>query len=294
VASETVANDAGADDDALGLRRHISAGVGRAGLRNSGHSADFPSDGLSFIKRTAAIIVVYERYIRLRRRANLGDIPPASLSETAYRQIKQLIVRLDLAPGAAVSEEDLQTRIGIGRTPIREALQRLERDQLVTIIPRRGVMVSPIDLGDLALLYESRSILEPYVHRLAAARGSVEHWNVMSAALQRVDDMGDDAPWTELLDVDRICHEEVWAAADNRFLTQTLDLLYSQSERLWHQYVRDVSDLRHALKEHQLVLNALRAGDGDTAADLIERHVRNFENQTREVLQKRLRSPLAL
>jgi DNA-binding GntR family transcriptional regulator len=236
---------------------------------------------------------VYERYISLESRANLAGIPPASLSETAYRQIKQLIVRLDLAPGAAVSEEDLQSRTGIGRTPIREALQRLERDQLVTIIPRRGVMVSPIDLGDLALLYESRSILEPYVHRLAAARGTNEHWDVMGAALQRVDAMGDDAPWTELLDVDRVCHEEVWAAADNRFLTQTLDLLYSQSERLWHQYVRDVSDLRHALTEHQLVLDALRNGDGDTAASLIEHHVRNFENQTREVLQRRLRSPLS-
>jgi DNA-binding GntR family transcriptional regulator len=215
-----------------------------------------------------------------------------SLSETAYQQIKQLIVRLDLAPGAFVSEEDLQTRTGIGRTPIREALQRLERDQLVAIIPRRGVMVTPIDLGDLALLYESRAILEPYVHRLAALRGTSEHWAVMEQALRRVESLGDDAPWTELLDADRICHEQVWAAADNRFLTQTLDLLYSQSERLWHQYVRDESDLKSALHEHQLVLDALRAGNADLAASLIEGHVRNFENQTRNVLQGRLRSPL--
>jgi DNA-binding GntR family transcriptional regulator len=223
----------------------------------------------------------------------MAGIGPTSLGETAYSQIKQWIVRLDLAPGSVVSEEDLQTRTGIGRTPIREALQRLERDQLVTIIPRRGVMVSLIDLGDLALLYESRSILEPYVHRLAAARGTTEHWDVMRDALARVDAMGDTAPWTALLDVDRICHEVVWAAADNRFLTQTLDLLYSQSERLWHQYVRNESDLRDALDEHREVLAALRNGDGETAAKLIENHVRNFENQTREVLQKRLRSPLA-
>jgi DNA-binding GntR family transcriptional regulator len=219
----------------------------------------------------------------------LVRIPPTSLADQAYQQLKQLIVRLDLAPGTVASEEELQARTGLGRTPVREAIQRLSRDQLVSVIPRRGVLVSPIDLGDLALLYESRSILEPYVHELAAARGSEAHWSLMERALDAADERGD-ADWTALLDADRICHEQVWAAADNRFLTQTLDLLYSQSERLWHRYVRDVSDLRSALAEHRAVLAALRRGDGGAAASLIAGHVRSFENQTREVLEGRLRS----
>jgi GntR family transcriptional regulator, rspAB operon transcriptional repressor len=193
-------------------------------------------------------------------------------------------VRLELAPGSVVNEEDLQTRTGIGRTPIREALHRLQRDQLVAVIPRRGMFVSQIELGDLALVFESRSILEPYVHRLAAERGRDEHWDAMSAALDHAVALGPDAPWSELLAADRICHEQVWAAADNRFLTQTLDMLYCQAERLWHRYVRDQADLVSALAEHRTILESLRAGDGEAAAKLIEGHVREFENQTRVVL----------
>ena len=214
-----------------------------------------------------------------------------SLSDNAYEAIKRLIVSLELQPGAAVNEDELQQLIGIGRTPVREALQRLERDQLVSVIPRRGVFVTTIDVGDLALLYETRSMLEPYVHRLAALRGSEKHWTVMEAALNTATKMKK-PDWTDLLHADRICHEQVWDAAKNRFLTKTLEMLYSQAERLWHQYVRDLAELHSALDEHRDVLAALRAGDGDRAASIIEGHVRGFENQTRAVLEQRLRSPL--
>lgn len=217
-------------------------------------------------------------------REPLRDGARKSLGETAYQLLRELIVRVELAPGTLVSEEELQARTGIGRTPVREAIQRLERDKLVQILPRRGVLVSPIDLADLALLYESRAMLEPYVHRLAATRGDERHWRVIADALDKVDH--DAATWTELLDADRVCHEQVWAASANRYLTETLDMLYTQSQRLWHQYVRDVSDLRSALAEHRLVLAALRAGDGDTAASLMENHIRSFENQIRHVLDR--------
>jgi len=222
---------------------------------------------------------------------SLVAIAATSLADQAYRELKSAIVRLELAPGRVVSEEELQTIAGLGRTPVREAVQRLARDQLVSVIPRRGVLVAPIELGDLALLYESRAMLEPYVHELAARRGTEVQWSAMEQALDEAEALGDGAPWTALLAADRICHEQVWAAADNRFLTQTLDLLYSQSERLWHRYVRDVSDLRSALAEHRAVLAALRQGDGEAAAALMAGHVRGFEAQTREVLEGRLRSP---
>lgn len=191
-------------------------------------------------------------------------------------------MRVELPPGTVVREDDLQERLGIGRTPIREALQRLEREQLVSIIPRRGVMVTPIDVGDLALLFESRSILEPYVHRLAAKRGDARHWDVMEQALAATDGV---EAWDELLLVDRTCHEQVWLASKNRFLVTTLEMLYTQSERLWHQYVRDVSDLKTALDEHREILRALRSGDANGAAVIIEAHVRSFEQQTRDVLR---------
>ncbi len=96
-----------------------------------------------------------------------------------------MIIRLDLAPGDVVREADLQTTLGIGRTPIREALQRLARDHFVTVIPRRGMFVSAIDVGELSMLYETRALMEPYAARLACMRGTAADWDEMSEVLAR-------------------------------------------------------------------------------------------------------------
>ena len=118
-----------------------------------------------------------------------------------------MIVRLELAPGAVIRDDALQATLGVGRTPIREALQRLERDQFVTVVPRRGMFVSGVDVADLSILYETRAILEPYAMRLACARGTTEHWDAMRAELKRVRSRS--TP-DELLEIDRRCREIVW------------------------------------------------------------------------------------
>lgn len=199
-------------------------------------------------------------------------------------------MRLDLAPGDVVRDESLQDRLGIGRTPIREALQRLARDQFVTVIPRRGVFVSSIDVSDLALLFETRAVMEPYAARLACWRGTGAHWAEMRATITRAEGIDDDEA---LLDIDRRCHEIIWAAAGNRFLTDTLDVLYAQSDRVWHMYLSAVADTRHAVAEHDAILDALTAGDDTGAAALVEAHVKLFDDQVRAAVTNRLDSPLA-
>lgn len=213
-----------------------------------------------------------------------------SLSERAYLEIRRMIVQLDLAPGDVIREVDLQARLGLGRTPIREALQRLVRDQFVTVIPRRGMFVSRVDVGELGLLYETRAILEPYAMRLACARGHDSHWKEMADVLEQA---SPDSTPDELIAIDRRCREIVWEAADNRFLTDTLDMLYAQSDRLWHLYLGDVADLHLMIQEHRDILRALQAGEADTAAELIEAHMRAFDEQIRSAVQRRLASPLA-
>lgn len=201
-----------------------------------------------------------------------------------------MIVRLELAPGEVIREDELQVRLGLGRTPIREALQRLVRDQFVTVLPRRGMFVSNIDVAELGLLYETRAMLEPYAMRLACVRGDQRHWDAMAAALEQA---GPTSSPDELIAIDRRCREIVWAAADNRFLTDTLDMLYAQSDRLWHLYLGDVADLHLMIEEHREILAALTAGDADRAAELIEAHMRTFDEQIRRAVQRRLASPLA-
>ncbi len=211
-----------------------------------------------------------------------------TLAEEAYDHIRRAIVRLDLAPGDVLKEDDLRERYGIGRTPIREALQRLAREHFVSIIPRRGMFVAGIDVSELSLLFETRTVLEPYAARLAAARGTQDHWEQMQAAL----DAAISADSDELMVIDHRCHELMWDAAGNRFLLDTLDVLYAQSDRLWHLYLSEVADMTEAVDEHRTVLASLRDGDGDTAATLMDQHVRAFDDQIRAAVTARLESPL--
>lgn len=209
-----------------------------------------------------------------------------SLAERAFDEIRRMIIRLDLAPGDVVREADLQNALGIGRTPIREALQRLARDHFVSVIPRRGMFVSAIDVTELATLYETRAVMEPYVARLAATRGSADDWDEMADVLAETRTPGRTPE--ELIDLDRRCHEIIWRAADNRFLTDTLDTLYAQSDRLWHMYLSDVADMHDAVDEHGMIHEALRRGHSRKTADLVEAHVRAFDQQVRAAVRSRL------
>lgn len=201
-----------------------------------------------------------------------------------------MIIRLELAPGDVVREDALQEQLGIGRTPIREALLQLSRDQFVTVIPRRGMFVSSIDAAELALLFETRAVMEPYAARLASLRGTAAHWTEMRDAITGSASVDDDE---SLMEVDRRCHEIIWAAAGNRFLTDTLDVLYAQSDRVWHLYLADVADTRHAVDEHEVILDALEGGDAVHVASLVEAHVRSFDDQVRAAVTARLHPPLA-
>jgi DNA-binding GntR family transcriptional regulator len=212
-----------------------------------------------------------------------------SLSERAYHEIRRMIVRLELAPGDVIDDDALQQRLGISRTPIREALQRLVRDQFVTVMPRRGMYVSGIEVAELTLLYETRAMLEPFAARLACARSKPHHWEHMAAALAEAHP---GATADELMAIDRRCHEIVWQAADNRFLTDTLDMLYAQSDRLWHMYLADVDDMAHAVAEHVEILEALSDAEAERAAALSEAHIRSFDEQIRDAVRRQLESPL--
>jgi len=204
---------------------------------------------------------------------------PASLAERAYDDIRRMIIRLDLAPGEVVRESDLQDTLDMSRTPIREALQRLARDHFVTVVPRRGIFVSAVEIEELPMLYETRAIMEPYAARLATERGSTDDWEEMAEVLDETRVPGRTP--LELLDLDRRCHEIIWRAAGNRFLTATLDMLYAQSDRLWHTYLSGVHDMGHAVDEHAAILDGLQSGDAEGVASLLERHVNSFDVQVR-------------
>lgn len=209
---------------------------------------------------------------------------PAPLRQQAYERIKRKIISLELAPATVIDETKLQDELELGRTPIREALQRLELEGLVRVVPRRGMFVTDIRATDLQRLFEVRMVLESMAVQLATARGSDGHWNRMEAALGKLYEDSTATNNEELIAIDQAAHEIIYEAADNEFLQDTLMTLYALSLRLWYYFLSRVSDMGDAIAEHQQILAALRSGDAEQAAQLMRHHIQAFQQAIQAVM----------
>ncbi len=207
-----------------------------------------------------------------------------SLKQQAYQAIKHKIVSLELPPGAVIDEAALIDELGLGRTPIREALQRLALEKLVDIVPRRGMFVTEIGITDLQRLFEVRMVLESMAARLAARRGRSDHWRRMEAVLSRLDEGSDDLDNEVLIAIDEACHEIMYEAADNEFLYDSLSGMYALSLRLWYYSLSRIGKMRSTVLEHRDILTALRDGEEERAASLLREHINSFQNEIQSVM----------
>ncbi|HEY2374081.1 MAG TPA: GntR family transcriptional regulator [Gaiellaceae bacterium] len=202
-----------------------------------------------------------------------------SLADKAYHEIRGLIVSLELAPGAVIDERELVERLGIGRTPVREALRRLALERLVDVYPRRGMFVTGVDVRQLARLSEVRAVLEPEAARLAAERASDDDRARLDALLAELD-----AGSGELMHLDERIHRAVYRAAHNDMLEATLEQYYALALRIWMLALERTQDLEEAVEAHRDLLEAIRDGDGERAAQTMRDHVENFEQAMHRVL----------
>lgn len=202
-----------------------------------------------------------------------------SRSETAYRLIKDRIVTLDLAPAAVLNESELMDELQLGRTPIREALQRLALENLVVILPRRGTIVADLNFSDLQKIFELRLELEVYAARLAAARAQPDQVAAMEALFADADNVIRSGDHRQLIVLDHAAHRLLAEATQNEFLLDTLERLYTHVLRLWHVSLDKVGRLPEAIEEHRNIIAAVKAGDGERAAAIMRRHVSEFQRE---------------
>ena len=207
-----------------------------------------------------------------------------SLSDQAYYRIRELIVTLELAPGSVVSERELMERLGLGRTPIREALRALARERLVEVYPRRGMFVSGVDVRDLAGLSEVRNTLEPSAARLAAERATDADRARIDELLAELEQVHDESDERALIDLDQRIHRHVYRCTHNPFLEETLNEYYVLTLRIWFLALDRVARLEDAIQEHRELLVAIREGDARRAEEAMRRHVVGFESAIRRVL----------
>jgi len=205
------------------------------------------------------------------------------LSDKAYQLIRHKIITLELPPLTSIDEQVLMEDLQLGRTPIREALQRLAVEDLVFFAPRRGIFVSEISITDLQKIFEARLVLEGFCARLAAQRATAEQLARMDdivAGLDKVDGKESRA----LMAVDEAFHEWLYDAADNKFVADTLRRLHALSFRLWHLVLDRLGNVREAMEQHVEIADAVKARDGVRAEVLIQRHISEFQQEIRAVL----------
>ena len=208
---------------------------------------------------------------------------PTSLSDRAYHAIRNRIVSLELRPGAVINERELIESLGIGRTPVREALRRLAQEQLVEVYPRRGMFVTTVEIRDLASLCEVRSVLESHGARLAAERASETERAELSALIAELE-RHDALDQRALMAFDERIHRTIYRCTHNPFLARTLEEYYVLALRIWHLALDQASGLEAAVQEHGPLLEAIRSGSGAAAAEIMRRHVDDFEDVMRRVL----------
>jgi DNA-binding GntR family transcriptional regulator len=195
-----------------------------------------------------------------------------------------MIVRLELPPGGAVSEAMLSERLGIGRTPIREALQRLARERLVQILPRRGVIVSDINVKAQLRLLEVRREIERLVARSAARRAMPDErgrFAELADAFERAARTNDDVTF---LRIDREFNELCLEAARNEFATTAMQLMASLSRRFWYLHYKQAADMPETAKLHADIARAIAAGDASAAGSAADALLDNIETFTRNTV----------
>jgi DNA-binding GntR family transcriptional regulator len=208
-----------------------------------------------------------------------------TLTDRAYTDLEELIVTLQLAPGSVLSEQMLSERLRIGRTPIREALQRLARERLVTILPRRGVMVSAIDVAAQLRLLELRREVERLVARSAARRASEAErarFAELARGFERAGRTGDDKAFMR---TDREFNELCLASARNEFTAGAMRLMNALSRRFWFHHYKQAADMPETAKLHADIAHAIAQGDARGAAAALDRLLDNIEAFTRATVE---------
>lgn len=197
--------------------------------------------------------------------------PKRTLMEDAYRRLEEMIVTLEIAPGSVVSEAILSRSLNIGTTPIREALQRLGREHLVQILPRRGVVVTEVDVQQQLQVLEVRRELDRLIMRSAAQRASAAErgaFTGMAARMRAAVEAGDVRAFLRL---DGEFNECAAAAARNPIAAETVAALHAVSRRFWFFHHRDLCDMPQTAELHIDAMRAIAAGDEQAAARGAER-----------------------
>ena len=208
----------------------------------------------------------------------------ASLTDKAYRVLVDKIVSLELPPGSVLTEGRLMQELRIGRTPIREAIQRLIVERLVTHLHHRGMLVAEIRAADVQQITEFRARVEGLAARLAASRMTPEQIEELQKIHAALDRSAAETDIDTFVTQDRAFHTLLARGAQNQYVEDALNKLYNLHLRLWYVLYRKQGGLRETVHEHQELIEALVRRDAEASELAMRNYVMRIARQMKDVI----------
>ena len=212
----------------------------------------------------------------------------ASSSEEAYAKIQNLIVIGELPAYSLISESDLTRKTGCGRTPVREALQRLKFEGFVDVLPRRGILVTPIDINRQLELLETRRPLEELMVSLAAVRATDDQRAQMRQLADKLEAAISHKDRQTYLAINRAIHGLEAEASHNRYLLRQIETIHSLSRRFWYSFIVDTDSFSKAAEHHAATLRSIADGEPEAARNACRALLDLLEMVSRRAIEGRL------
>jgi DNA-binding GntR family transcriptional regulator len=200
-----------------------------------------------------------------------------SLRDAAYKAIKHRIITLNLRPGEFINEAAICVALGIGRTPVHQAFDRLMLEGMVDVIPRKGIIVKPVSLDEIMNIVEVRLINETYCVRCAAERASADDLNQLTDIVQRSRQWLGVRNIEQLMLLDRDFHGVIARCSGNLVLSDSLANLHDRSLRFWFLSLAASGQHDSVQQQHEAILAALRDHDGRGAEAAMREHIESFK-----------------
>jgi DNA-binding GntR family transcriptional regulator len=201
-----------------------------------------------------------------------------SLNEQAYRRFKQALVTLSYKPGEYLNTAQVMSDLSMGRTPVNQAIHRLSNEGLLQIIPRKGVMVSPLSIDDALELIEVRLANEVLCMKLASQRIAAQDIAELEAINQQIEVASQQRDRDGMMLLDNQFHQLLAKVAGNKMLMDILSVLHAQAQRFWASSLSKEGHMQEVIEEHRAIISALAARDAQAAADAAEGHILSFHN----------------
>ena len=213
-----------------------------------------------------------------------------SLTDRAYRDLEEMIVTLQLEPNAVLSETALSQDLGIGRTPIREALQRLAREGLVMILPRKGILVSEINPRKQLLLLAVRREIERLLARASATRLTEKERQQFIEIADGMEQAARDNDDVSFMRFDKALNSLVTVAARNEYAERAIGLMHGLSRRFWYVHYKEAADMPLCARLHAELARRISDGDPEGAALACDELIDYVERFTRATVETGPRS----